>query len=729
MKNHHFNWMKKSSKPAILVLFFLMILQNSFGQARINVPDYISRKFISYCKSVPWEDVYLHTDRDEYIAGEELWFNVYAFDRQSQSPSLNSRLVYVEVVSADDKQIIKARFEIEKGYGPGQILLPDTLSSGLYTIRTYTGWMKNFLPGNCFTKDIRIYNAISSKPFRGISGKYGIIRDSAILPGSKGISVKIDNHNPDSLEIRIKAEKDFINSGNENVFLFIETHGNINLACIEKLNGENTRITVPRSLLMPGINHITLFDQNISPICERFIYSAGRDEKQKISVKSKDIYKPRSRVTLEIDNEGEFNALAGGNLSISVSPLTVDSASRDIGGYLVFGSEFGELPWDILKDKKIDELSSDAIDSLLNDLKSNWIRWSSVFASNEAHLMNIQESEDHYLSGKLIKNDQQPAPFGEPVLLSIPGKVALFQYALTDSDGNFSFPLPIDEEMRDIVIQPGNSAGNYKIIMETSFSDLIPEKGGDDVNTSHAPPSYISEWSSNFQVARIYGITSEGAFQKPLSSPLQVKRFYGKPELEIRLDDYLSLPVMEEVFFELLPRVILKNDKSGYELYMVDPLRNRLYKEQPVMMVNGVIFTDPAVIGKMDPALVEKIDAIREKYVIGDYQFSGIVNVITKSTDYKNMTIPANAVRIPYTVAQPAASFNAPDYSTEVLKNSRVPDFRNTLYWNPSVKPGNDGKYHVEFWSSDFVSDYMIKIEGISTDGKTISLKKTISIR
>jgi hypothetical protein len=729
MKNHHLNLMKKNSKPAILVLFFLLILQSSFGQARINVPDYISRKFISYCKSVPWEDVYLHTDRDEYIAGEELWFNVYAFDRQSQAPSLNSRLVYVEVVSPDNKQIIKARFELEKGCGPGQILLPDTLSSGLYTIRAYTGWMKNFLPENCFTKNIRIYNAISSKPFRGGAEKYGIIRDSAVLRGSKGISVKIDDHNPDTLEIRINADKDFINSGNENVSLFIETHGNINLACAEKLNGEITRIKVPRSLLMPGITHITLFDQNVNPICERFIYSTVRDEKQKISIKSNAIYKPRSKVSLEIDNEGEIRALTAGNLSISVSPMTGDTSSRDIGGYLLFGSEFGELPWDILKDKKIDELSSAAIDSLVSDLKSSWIRWSSVLASNEAQFMNMHESENHYLSGKLEKNDQQPAPYGEPVLLSIPGKVALFQYALTDSDGNFSFPLPIDEEMRDLVIQPGNNTGNYRIIMETSFSDLIPAKGGNDINTGRTPPSYISEWSSNFQVARIYGITSEGSFLKPLSSPLQVKRFYGKPELEIRLDDYISLPVMEEVFFELLPRVILKSDKSGYELYMVDPLRNRLYKEQPVMMVNGVIFNDPAVIGKMDPALVEKIDAIREKYVVGDYQFPGIVNVITKSTDYKNMTIPANAVRIPYTVAQQVASFKAPDYSTEVLKNSRVPDFRNTLYWNPSVKSGNDGKYLVEFWSSDFASDYIIKIEGISTDGKIISLKKTISIR
>jgi hypothetical protein len=75
------------------------------------------------------------------------------------------------------------------------------------------------------------------------------------------------------------------------------------------------------------------------------------------------------------------------------------------------------------------------------------------------------------------------------------------------------------------------------------------------------------------------------------------------------------------------------------------------------------------------------------------------------------------------------ASFNAPDYSTEDLKNGRIPDFRNTLYWNPSLQPDKNGKYMIEFWSSDFVSDYVIKVEGVTSDGKIISLTKTFSVK
>jgi hypothetical protein len=724
-----FYCMKRTGKTNLIILLCSLIMQSVSGQVRINVPDYLSNKFISYTRSVPREEVYLHTDRDEYIAGEILWFNIYAIDRQTLKPSLNSRLVYVEVISPDNRPVIKHRFEIDTGFGPGQIQLPDTLSSGLYTLRAYTGWMKNFLPDNCFTRNIRIYNAISSKPFRGALGKSKIVRSNDTITQSGKISVNVNNHKPDSLEIYIKTDQQFRNSGNETVCLFIETRGNINLSGSEKLTGENTRITVSRTLLMPGINHITVFDKYMLPVCERFIYSPVQDEKKKIVINSAALYNTRSKVSFEIEDEEENSELEGGNLSISVSPLISISVSPEINAYMLFGSEFGGLPGEVLKGRNMDELTADIADSLLNNLESSWIRWPAILAYKELQFRYRHESEDHYLLGKLMKNDQTPGPSGEPVLLSIPGKTAVFQYALTDDEGNFSFPLPIDEETRDLVIQPGNSAGNYKMVMETSFSDLIPAVGSNNNRTVYTPPSYISDWSSNFQVARIYGILSTAGFLKPFSSPRQARRFYGKPELEIRLDDYVRLPNMEEVFFELMPRVVLKSNKAGYDLYLIDPLRKRLYNYPPVLMVNGVIFNDPAVVGKMDPALVEKIDAIREIYVVGDFQFPGIVNLITKSTDYKNMSIPANAVRIPYAVAEPVFSFMSPEYSSAIKKNSRVPDFRNTLYWNPSIKPGKDGKYMVEFWSSDLASDYEIKVEGVTGDGSLVSLKKTISVK
>jgi len=56
------------------------------------------------------------------------------------------------------------------------------------------------------------------------------------------------------------------------------------------------------------------------------------------------------------------------------------------------------------------------------------------------------------------------------------------------------------------------------------------------------------------------------------------------------------------------------------------------------------------------------------------------------------LLLPDYAIRLPYRAIDPVPKFISPDYSTTALKKSRIPDFRNTLYWNPSVKTDKEGK-------------------------------------
>ena len=184
------------------------------------------------------------------------------------------------------------------------------------------------------------------------------------------------------------------------------------------------------------------------------------------------------------------------------------------------------------------------------------------------------------------------------------------------------------------------------------------------------------------------------------------------------MKDYIALPVMQEVFFELLAGVSLKSKKSGYEITISDPENNnKPYDASPGLFIDGVTIKDAGVIAGLDPELVEKIDVIKEKYSVGDYLFYGIVNIITKSGDFNNVNLPDYAIRLPYRVIDPVYSFVSPDYSSAERKKSRIPDFRNTLYWNPSVKPDKKGKASIEFWTSDFSSDFEVNIQGITSQG------------
>jgi hypothetical protein len=228
---------------------------------------------------------------------------------------------------------------------------------------------------------------------------------------------------------------------------------------------------------------------------------------------------------------------------------------------------------------------------------------------------------------------------------------------------------------------------------------------------------------------KIYGTSSIGEPIKPDISRPKAKRFYGKPDQELNMKDYITLPVMQEVFFELIVGVSLKNKKTGYEITISDPENTKVYEKPPALFVDGVKVKDASVIGGLDPEIVEKIDVIRERYFVGDYFFYGIVNVITKAGDFSNVTLPDYAIRLSYKVIDPVNSFISPDYSSTAMKKNRIPDFRNTLYWNPSVKPNQDGKARVEFWSSDNKTDYMINIQGVTEDGRLFSFQKNIKVK
>jgi hypothetical protein len=723
--------MSKYCKPAcrLLPLFFTLV---SFGQARQDFLDVVSDKFLKYCSSVPREEIYVHTDRQEYVAGENIWFDVYLFDRQTAKTSGSDKIAYFEILNPVNNPVVQKRISLANGFGPGQIVLPDTISSGIYTLRAYTSWMKNFLPDNCFSKKLTIHNPLNGKSFNMNSGLKEKPSGTAAVIKSSGLTdsdflVEIDKQSQESIRIIINSSGAFRLAEGSTCYLFVQTHGIINLKRIVSLSDEAAVINMPRNLLIPGINHITLFSASGKPVCERLLYTPDR-KTDNINIVISENFNSRELIPvgIEMKNSSSETGISG-DLSISVAPAGV-SSFPGIDDYMIFGSEFGVLS-DKLLTSLINDLPADSVDKLLVSMKSSWIDWDKILSGNLPVLRYKKETEYHFLNGRLINKISQVPDPDQFLFLSMPGKNATFQYVRTDKDGDFTFNVPLDEKFRDLIIQPENAERNNNVKIESSFSDKFPEL----VQVNSAPAQSTGQDNSklavNYQVMKIYRSDELPEKSSPVVFSGGLKRFYGKPDIELVMDDYIKLPVMQEVFFELMPGVFMKKKRTGYEITIADPFENRIFDKTPLMFIDGVIVKDPDIIANLDPELVEKIDAVKSRYFVGEYLFYGLVSVITRAGDFRNVTLPDYAVRLPYRVTEPVKSFSSPDYVTPEKKQSHIPDFRNTLYWNPSVKTGNDGKAVVEFWSSDFRSDYEISVQGISGDGKPVSFRKNIKIR
>ncbi|RYY54971.1 MAG: hypothetical protein EOO09_12395 [Chitinophagaceae bacterium] len=108
------------------------------------------------------EKLFVHTDRDFYLAGEICWFRIFAMDAYSNRPEVKSRVCYVEVIDARGKAVPQAKIAIDSAGGSGSFYLPVSLATGHYTLRAYTSWMKNAGAASFFEKNLTIVNTLKT---------------------------------------------------------------------------------------------------------------------------------------------------------------------------------------------------------------------------------------------------------------------------------------------------------------------------------------------------------------------------------------------------------------------------------------------------------------------------------------------------------------------------------------------------------------------------------------
>ena len=67
--------------------------------------------------------------------------------------------------------------------------------------------------------------------------------------------------------------------------------------------------------------------------------------------------------------------------------------------------------------------------------------------------------------------------------------------------------------------------------------------------------------------------------------------------------------------------------------------------------------------------------------------------------------------------------YNSSDMGESDLK-ARIPDYRDQLFWNPEIKVGSEDVYNIEFFTSDTKGQFEVVVEGITKEGKSVSIRK-----
>jgi hypothetical protein len=109
----------------------------------------------------PIQKAYLHLDRENYVAGEIVHFKAYL--TSDFLPDTTNTNLYVELFNSE-KLISKYAYPVFLSSAVGSITLLDSLPTGYYSIRAYTGGMLAQNEAFLFTRNIYVYGAQKLSP-------------------------------------------------------------------------------------------------------------------------------------------------------------------------------------------------------------------------------------------------------------------------------------------------------------------------------------------------------------------------------------------------------------------------------------------------------------------------------------------------------------------------------------------------------------------------------------
>lgn len=108
------------------------------------------------------ERVYVSTDRDVYVAGDDMFVSAFCLNTSVGRYSDLSRVAYLEIISTDGP-VQTGKIGLMKGRGGGMIKLQNTIPTGNYRIVAYTSQCFNE-DGYDFEEGFRTISIINPSP-------------------------------------------------------------------------------------------------------------------------------------------------------------------------------------------------------------------------------------------------------------------------------------------------------------------------------------------------------------------------------------------------------------------------------------------------------------------------------------------------------------------------------------------------------------------------------------
>jgi hypothetical protein len=493
--------------------------------------------------------------------------------------------------------------------------------------------------------------------------------------------------------------------------------------------------------LPTGVVYFTLFDANGLAIAERlsFIMSQG-DPTLTIENTEKNANRSKTSVSLSMDHLGEDNGLA--DLSVSVFKASLDLPMKNtIQTHLLLSSDLKghiEMPQYYFADVDMEKV--EALNNLL--LTQGWRRfkWATVMNQGLPEIQHFLEQHQS-ISGQLFKyyNRQHSAPGN--VSLTVLENPLINATVETGEDGKFQFAGLDFQDTVSIILQaqkPGKKAKKdptkekndayYINVDQRKIPPVviplvpIPEAEMDDaISDAEAQMNRIREIEAAFSEGGAIMLdafefkSSKNPYDDPVSSRALM---YNNPTTRVELD---SMPVDPRLGAASMADVFNALQIPGFNTTTMQSRGASTFSGSNTVafFYDGMQVDKEFVMQDLSPSDVGSIDYFTgaKASIFGAVGASGVIAIYPRSErSYANLDVVGIAnFKLPG-YYQPR-EFYSPNY--DVITEEK-PDYRATLYWNPAVQTDQNGTATFSFFTSDEDAEYLIEVQGLTSDGSPV---------
>lgn len=558
----------------------------------------------------------------------------------------------------------------------------------------------------------------------------------------RGYGFKVNNLGKQSLFIEISKTPDIDLDG---AFVIGHMRGLVFLQQ-DGITNENSRLKIDKSTLPDGVAQFTLFNENGSPIAERAVFINHENNSVNVEATVPFEYlnvRQKANVSIGLSSPVEKNIDADLSISVVDSKLVKNiEKGSNIKSYLLLNSEFTKgLPNPNFYFKDNSKKTRFLLDLLMMTRGWTRITWEEVVSREEPEIQHVPES-GFTITGRVFYKGN---PVQGNIEFSVIDSGFLGDVLQTEPDGTFkvsfldlkegcniflkaSIPNALDptmapstEDVRIVI----NATGSKKIksVNKIAFEGPLKYEVKDYIERNNKIQTvdsiYSAEWSIELDEVSISA--------RDLSRDMELKKEYRIPysnyDNRIMLDSMTQRKYVYNIF------ELVRNQVAGVQVVGTPNIDQRFRLRGGSNTIKGnldakvlldgveVSYTTLNAVPLTEIAFIDVLKGLSSTTIYGGG--NGIVAVYTKrygSGSVDDMyNKPDYVSNIKYEGYSSNREFYSPDYSI-AFAGAEKPDLRTTLYWNPRVSI-SEGKGDVEFHVSDVASDYIIEIQGLTSEG------------